>query len=741
MASRFNNIIGANQYQPLPLDSLMKIGLARDEETQSLYDKYNSKLSSVGMIPTSNTWDENKVKSIVDDRNKTLSDIAKYDITTPEGEQKVRGLINELSTNQDLIKAANNTAAHKQAVEWLQKNSENTYNPNLYAPGSYFDNYEKYDQSGKGDVSNFMPPMEYQDESKFGLDVVKAIDPSTIKGLSYDENTDSWSSSTGVTPTQITNAILGAASPKMVKQWHNEYYYQNGELPTEEDFSKYVLQKAQKWGQGYNYEKYDYNIDKSGNNSSGNSGGSNGGDNDNSNSELPVISYSNKTDVLPKTTKLTHKQVGFSGGEPSAARVIGDYNKYQKSPSYEQIPNYSEFNAKQSGILEKIIDGETLRDDIADSKYKSDLKLTYQKYKEDKPLSKEEQTKMSHMIDNTNSWINQHGEDKTSYRNYALKETDGIIYTQPFNKLPYQSYKYYDPTTGEVISGDKLPSNLDPQSTNSIVAGKMYGAAGFDRNSNNEIGFSNGYRVLIDDKKGGYKEYIMQNPNKNDADNKYEGFANDAKMFENQWNTIEGGYKLFYEPNTNIFKLKTPDGEDYKVTDGKTETDKIPPQNIKQLLDHIYNTKSQEKPQPKSTQFKQVESQSDNELKITGDLSTKSDSIAFKNNNPGNIRSVGGGFKSYDTIEEGYNDLTNYIQRAMTGKHKAYDPNESLLDFCKTYSPKSDGNDPVAKANIIAKDLGVSLDTPISKLLPKLQDFVKSLIKTEDNKMYQTLFG
>lgn len=608
MASRFNNIIGANQYQPLPLDSLMKIGLARDEETQSLYDKYNSKLSSVGMIPTSNAWDENKVKSIVDDRNKTLSDIAKYDITTPEGEQKVRGLINELSTNQDLIKAANNTAAHKQAVEWLQKNSENTYNPNLYAPGSYFDNYEKYDQSGKGDISNFMPPMEYQDESKFGLDVVKTLDPSTIQGLQYDPKTDVWSSSTGKSPESIASAILGSASPKLLQQWKNEYTYYSGSSPTSSEFKDYILNKAKSWGEGYQNEVFKYDYPNNTNRSSSNTTG-----------KLPTLPFEKQIGeiniVNPKESLIDKLgNAVLSMDEHGYARETTPNTQY----SDLNIPEYNNYTKPQTTLIDKFV-----------TTASPQVKDAYSKYQKNEKLTKSEQQLVSGILDQAKSYVSNYGEYKSSYTTLQLDKSDPYYNIDP-KKILWSSYNYYDPNTNEVINGKDLTSKYDVDVTgaDSVIAGKVYGAAEFNNNNKGEQGFGNGYIVKLASKDGkSYTELIMQNPNGETHDDKLETIKNNARVWKNLPNDLGNGKSLIYNPvnDGGYYSIVDEKGKpfDIKLPKGSINSGKISDEEVKYAIDAL-NSQPTETPKTQpSPQFKQPTSGNPNAIKTYQDISSE----------------------------------------------------------------------------------------------------------------------
>ena len=92
-------------------------------------------------------------------------------------------------------------------------------------------------------------------------------------------------------------------------------------------------------------------------------------------------------------------------------------------------------------------------------------------------------------------------------------------------------------------------------------------------------------------------------------------------------------------------------------------------------------------------------------------------SVSYRNNNPGNVRSVAGPFKKFLTYEEGWNYLLDYLTRAATGKHAAYRPDMNLQEFFGVYAPSSDGNHPNNYANFVGKKIGVDIKTKIKDLV------------------------
>ena len=84
-------------------------------------------------------------------------------------------------------------------------------------------------------------------------------------------------------------------------------------------------------------------------------------------------------------------------------------------------------------------------------------------------------------------------------------------------------------------------------------------------------------------------------------------------------------------------------------------------------------------------------------------------SLAQRDDNPGDLEKVGGGFQVFDDVSEGWNAVESYIQ-----KHVDANPNWNFFDFFNHYlggsattaAPASQGN-VQAYANFVAGQLGV----------------------------------
>ncbi|MGK8226362.1 transglycosylase SLT domain-containing protein [Escherichia coli] len=99
--------------------------------------------------------------------------------------------------------------------------------------------------------------------------------------------------------------------------------------------------------------------------------------------------------------------------------------------------------------------------------------------------------------------------------------------------------------------------------------------------------------------------------------------------------------------------------------------------------------------------------------------STKSDTssgstLADRNNNPGNIRPVGGnGFRFFETALHGWQAMKNQLLRYFDGKTTGTKL-QTIWDIVKTWAPKGDGdNDPEKYAKDVAKWMGISTDTKL----------------------------
>ncbi|MBG6243108.1 MAG: lytic transglycosylase catalytic [Candidatus Symbiopectobacterium sp. Dall1.0] len=81
---------------------------------------------------------------------------------------------------------------------------------------------------------------------------------------------------------------------------------------------------------------------------------------------------------------------------------------------------------------------------------------------------------------------------------------------------------------------------------------------------------------------------------------------------------------------------------------------------------------------------------------------------ADRNNNPGNIRPVGGkGFRFFESALQGWEAMKNQLMRYFTGKTTGR-ALQTIQDIVSTWAPAGDNNDPEKYAQDVAKWMGVS---------------------------------
>ncbi|HCT2143212.1 TPA: hypothetical protein OTQ49_001376 [Raoultella ornithinolytica] len=82
--------------------------------------------------------------------------------------------------------------------------------------------------------------------------------------------------------------------------------------------------------------------------------------------------------------------------------------------------------------------------------------------------------------------------------------------------------------------------------------------------------------------------------------------------------------------------------------------------------------------------------------------------LADRNNNPGNIRPVGGGgFRTFQSALHGWTAMKNQLMRYFTGKTTGRRL-QTIMDIVSTWAPAGDNNDPQLYARQVAGWMGVS---------------------------------
>jgi len=92
------------------------------------------------------------------------------------------------------------------------------------------------------------------------------------------------------------------------------------------------------------------------------------------------------------------------------------------------------------------------------------------------------------------------------------------------------------------------------------------------------------------------------------------------------------------------------------------------------------------------------------------------------------------GFRSFSTYQEGKQALLDQLKLYQTGKSKTgIKPDTTLLGAMSIYAPSSDGNNPKHYAEVVAKHVGATINTPISKI--DTNKWAEAIEKMEGNKV------
>ncbi|HDH1416598.1 TPA: hypothetical protein PIT84_004170 [Klebsiella quasipneumoniae subsp. similipneumoniae] len=113
--------------------------------------------------------------------------------------------------------------------------------------------------------------------------------------------------------------------------------------------------------------------------------------------------------------------------------------------------------------------------------------------------------------------------------------------------------------------------------------------------------------------------------------------------------------------------------------------------------------------------------------------------LADRNNNPGNIRPVGGnGFRSFGSALEGWQAMKNQLMRYFTGKTTGR-MLQTVQDIVSTWAPAGDNNDPQLYAKQVAGWMGVSPDTVLNLNNPNtMTSLMQSMARKEGYANWQS---
>lgn len=113
--------------------------------------------------------------------------------------------------------------------------------------------------------------------------------------------------------------------------------------------------------------------------------------------------------------------------------------------------------------------------------------------------------------------------------------------------------------------------------------------------------------------------------------------------------------------------------------------------------------------------------------------------LADRNNNPGNIRPVGGnGFRSFGSALEGWQAMKNQLMRYFTGKTTGR-MLQTVRDIVSTWAPAGDNNDPQLYAKQVAGWMGVSPDAVLNLNNPNaMASLMQSMARKEGYTNWQS---
>ncbi|WGL54445.1 lytic transglycosylase catalytic [Kluyvera intermedia] len=106
--------------------------------------------------------------------------------------------------------------------------------------------------------------------------------------------------------------------------------------------------------------------------------------------------------------------------------------------------------------------------------------------------------------------------------------------------------------------------------------------------------------------------------------------------------------------------------------------------------------------------------------------------LADRNNNPGNIRPVGGGgFRMFESALHGWSAMKNQLMRYFTGKTTGR-ALQTVRDIVSTWAPAGDNNDPELYAKQVAGWMGVSPDAVLNLTNPNtMATLMQSMARKE----------
>lgn len=120
------------------------------------------------------------------------------------------------------------------------------------------------------------------------------------------------------------------------------------------------------------------------------------------------------------------------------------------------------------------------------------------------------------------------------------------------------------------------------------------------------------------------------------------------------------------------------------------------------------------------------------EVRTIGSGNSSGNTLAVQNNNPGNLKDTTGNFVTFNSPEEGQQALIKDLTGKMTGATSTgLTAASTLQDLANVWAPTSDNNNPKKYAQDLANQLGISVNTQIGSLLPRVSDLAAAIAKNE----------
>ena len=289
MASRFNTIQQIPGYQGLPLDILLKAGMAKDANIQQGIDKNQEMIDTIGGIETYGAFDTQRKQIKLAELQSNIQKLGSSDFTNPNTQNQINSLIqgfsNDPEVSQWYIHAQNAKASNDFLNE--QNKKGNYYDNNWKQYNDVENNYNSQDPTQGVSKSPLTTPyygLDYQEIGKETRDIVNTVGIGTLQPLTFDPTTGSYYTVEGKPAQNITDAVYSQLSDKSKLQIANDFYASPELQKTFSDIGAYYTSIAKDAAISYSVPKMDFTSPKNSGTGNGTSGG-------NGTSTIPIAPY------------------------------------------------------------------------------------------------------------------------------------------------------------------------------------------------------------------------------------------------------------------------------------------------------------------------------------------------------------------------------------------------------------------------------------------------------------------